>query len=532
LRHPILTEVLRRNYWLEESDEMSFHRPSYLSVDDEAVVSVRSLFRVTVFVACVHAGNAQVQSQTPIINRAAFSQSYTTQHELNLPDRKINFTATAENLVFTEPQGFPRAEITYVAFTKDGSNPATRPVAFVVNGGPGASSAYLNLLAIGPWRTLLGGARTSTSLSTLQPNAETWLDFTDLVFIDPPGTGYSRVTGGERMRQHFHSVAGDIDGLADFIHRWMVDRGREHSPTYFVGASYGGFRAPLLARKLQKERPKGFSGLILVSPTLDLDLLPFGRAIRLPWVSASILPSLATIWAERNSSFTPEILQEAETYASGEYISDLLRGVDDTPAINRIAEKVERLTGIAREATRLAKGHVDVQAFQRDLGRQPAPNLGSYNVYDARSTVEYSEDHELEYLTRIISGEMDRYFKHNLKFQTSEKYKVMDLELSRTWLWNGGRYGVESLSSLEQALNSDREMRVLIAHGTSDLTTPYFATKMLVRQLEVRETSRLDFKLYGGNHLFYTREASRKAFRNDARAFFQHLQDAQASTLR
>jgi carboxypeptidase C (cathepsin A) len=150
-------------------------------------------------------------------------------------------------------------------------------------------------------------------LSTLQPNPESWLDFTDLVFIDPPGTGYSRVTGGERMRQYFRSVDGDIDALAEFIRRWLRDQNRQRSPIYFVGASYGGFRGPLLARKLQLETLKYFAGLILVSPVLDFDLLPFGRVIHYPWVSASILPSLSAIWAERNSSLTPELLQEAET---------------------------------------------------------------------------------------------------------------------------------------------------------------------------------------------------------------------------
>ncbi|MGO4525374.1 alpha/beta hydrolase [Microvirga sp. 2MCAF35] len=493
------------------------------------MIAVLRLFIVAVLVVIAQTGSVQAQNQNLIVNRTPFSQSYTTHHVLDLPERKIKFTATAENLVFTESRGFPRAEIAYVAYTKDGSDPATRPVAFIVNGGPGASAAYLNLLAIGPWRTSLGGARTSNSLSTLQPNAETWLDFTDLVFIDPPGTGYSRVTGGERMRQHFHSVGGDIDGLASFIHRWMVETERQQSPIYFVGASYGGFRAPLLARKIQKERPKGFSGLVLVSPALDFDLLPFGRAIRHPWISASILPSVAAIWAERNSSFTPELLQKAETYASGEYISDLLRGVEDTLAIDRIAHEVEKLTGIQPSLTKISKGRVDVPAFIRTLARLPAPNLGSYNVYDERRTVEYSEDYDLEYLTRIISGEMDLYFKNMLKFQTAEKYKVIDPELNKTWIWNNSRYGVESLSSLEQALNHDREMRVLIAHGTSDLTTPYFATKMLAAQMEIKETDRLDFKLYGGNHLFYTREASRRGLRNDVRAFFQHEQNTQAS---
>jgi carboxypeptidase C (cathepsin A) len=491
------------------------------------VIAVLRLFSVAVVLMAAHAGSLQAQNQNPIVNRRAFSQSYTTHHELALPDRTIGFTATAENLVFTEPRGFPRAEIAYVAYTKDGSDPATRPVAFVMNGGPGASSAYLNLLAIGPWRTPLGGARHSASLSTLQPNEDTWLDFTDLVFIDPPGTGYSRVTGGERMREYFHSVHGDIDGLASFIQRWLTDKERLRSPIYFVGASYGGFRGPLLARKLQTDMLKSFSGMVLVSPVLNFDLFPFTGALRPPWISAAILPSLAAIWAERNSSLTPERLQEAENYASGEYISDLLRGVEDSQAMERIALKVEKLTGIHSNLTKILRGRVDEQAFVRDLEQQPAPNLGFYNVYPAKRTVEYSEDYDLADITRIIANEMDLYFKDRLKFQTSEKYKVIDLELVKTWRWNNGHYSAESLSRLQQALNADRGMRVLIAHGASDLTTPYYATKMLSGQIDAGQPRRLDFKLYGGNHMFYTREASRKAFRADARAFLENAQTVQ-----
>lgn len=157
------------------------------------MIPVLRLFGIVALAVVAQIGNAHAQNQVPTVNRTevskreigAFSQSYTTHHELDLPDRKIKFTATAENLVFTERNGSPRAEIAYVAYTKDSVDPATRPVAFVLNGGPGASSAYLNLLAIGPWRAPLGGSRYSASLSTLQPNAETWLDFSDLVFIDP-----------------------------------------------------------------------------------------------------------------------------------------------------------------------------------------------------------------------------------------------------------------------------------------------------------------------------------------------------------
>ena len=186
-----------------------------------------------------------------------------TRHSLQLPDRTLSFTATAGHLTLTDQQGAPQAEIGFVAYTRDGAEPGTRPVTFAVNGGPGASSAYLHLLAIGPWILPMDSARISPSAPPVPfPNAETWLDFTDLVFIDPPGTGYSRVVGGDQVRERFYSVQGDIDGLAAFVTRWLKEKNRLTSPKFFVGESYGGFRGPLLAEKLQSDQGVGFSGLV------------------------------------------------------------------------------------------------------------------------------------------------------------------------------------------------------------------------------------------------------------------------------
>jgi carboxypeptidase C (cathepsin A) len=234
--------------------------------------------------------------------------------------------------------------------------------------------------------------------------------------------------------------------------------------------------------------------------------------------------------AERASTLTAELLQEAEAYASGEYISDLLRGVEDNQAIERIARRVEQLTGIEPSQTKIFKGRVgrvDPQAFARALEKQSLADTSSYKVYGSKYAVEYSEDYDPGTLRQMLSAEMNGYFKELLKFQTSENYVVLNDAVHQNWRWNNTRYGVESLSSLEQVLNADGGMRVLIAHGTSDLTTPYFATKMLAAQMELRENSRLDFKLYGGNHMFYTREASRKAFRDDAKVLFEHGRSAQ-----
>ncbi len=195
-----------------------------------------------------------------------------TRHTIELPGRTIKLTAIAGALALTNPEGVPQAEYGFVAYIRDDEDAASRPVTFAVNGGPGASSAYLNLLAIGPWRLPLAGSSISPSLPpVLQPNAETWLDFTDLVFIDPPGTGYGRVVGGDQVRERFYSVQGDIDGLSAFIVRWLKEKNRLRSPKFLAGESYGGFRGPLVAEKLQSDLGIGLSGLVLVSPVLDFD---------------------------------------------------------------------------------------------------------------------------------------------------------------------------------------------------------------------------------------------------------------------
>src|SRR5215212_131856 len=206
-----------------------------------------------------------------------------TQHTLELPGRSLRFTATAGSLPVVDQGGQLQAEIGVSSYTLNGAEPGTRPVAFALNGGPGAASAYLHLLVLGPWRLPLDGPSISPSAPpALVPNGETWLDFTDLVFINPPGTGYSRVVGGDQVRERFYSVQGDIDGLAAFVMRWLKEKNRLTSPKFFVGESYGGFRGPLLAQKLQSDQGVGFSGLVLVSPVFDFDWLEQGTA-GAPW---------------------------------------------------------------------------------------------------------------------------------------------------------------------------------------------------------------------------------------------------------
>ena len=177
----------------------------------------------------------------------------TTKQTLALPGRTLAFTATAGSIRLFDVKGEPQADIAYTAYQLDGADPATRPVTFLFNGGPGAASAYLQLGAAGPWRLNIDGDAAIPSASPdLQPNAETWLDFTDLVFIDPVGTGYSRfVATGDDVRKRFFSVDGDVNAIALTIRRWLEKSGRLLSPKYVAGESYGGMRGPKIVRNLQ-----------------------------------------------------------------------------------------------------------------------------------------------------------------------------------------------------------------------------------------------------------------------------------------
>jgi carboxypeptidase C (cathepsin A) len=176
----------------------------------------------------------------------------TTRHTLELPGRTLHFEGTAGAILLTDDKFAPQVELAFVAFQLDAADRAHRPVTFVFNGGPGFASGWLNVGAVGPWRIATDGAAAvpSTSAEPI-PNPETWLDFTDLVFIDPAGTGYSRVLSGNAdVRRRIWSVEGDIDYLAEAVRRWLDRFDRNVSPKYLLGESYGGFRAPRLAREL------------------------------------------------------------------------------------------------------------------------------------------------------------------------------------------------------------------------------------------------------------------------------------------
>ncbi len=447
-----------------------------------------------------------------------------TTHVLDVGGRTLEFTATAAAIPLFDDAGALQAEVTYVSFVAGGAA-TPRPVTFLVNGGPGAASAYLNIGAIGPWRLPL--ARIAPSVQpTLVPNAETWLDFTDLVFIDPPGTGYSRIAaGGEAARRRFWSVDGDADALAVVVRKWIEKAGRQAATKFIVGESYGGFRAPKIARALQGNEGVGIRGLVMISPVIDF--AGFGQRRQSPMTWVAHLPSMASAALEAKGRFDRDALREAEAYASGDYLRDLIKGERDAAAVDRMSVRVAALTGLDPALVRRLGGRVDRATFQRELYRDRGlvgsaydPTVTAFDPHPHAAVSRFS-DPMLDGLTAPLTTAMTELYQRILKWRVDKPYLLLNREVSSRWDWGRGRIPPEAFDDLRDTLAADADVRVLVAHGASDLVTPYFASQLLLAQLPAFAADRLTLAVHAGGHMFYNRDASRRAFRADAAALYR-----------
>ena len=452
----------------------------------------------------------------------------TTSHVVDLPERSLHFSATAGAIHLSDAQsGEPQADVAYVAFVLNGADPAKRPVSFAVNGGPGAASAWLDLGAMGPWRLDLGPPPYSPSMPPVAvDNADTWLDFTDLVFIDPPGTGYSRVLAkGDGARRHFYSVGGDIEALAVVIRKWLDANKRRESPKFIVGESYGGFRAPKLARRLQDAEGVGVAGLILVSPVIDFGWMDGGNN---PLIYVARLPSQAAAAQDITAANAQKQLADVEDYAAGPYLADLLRGERDAAALSRIAENVARFTGLDPAFVRRLGGRIDPASFSRERLRATGK---VYSLYDAEvsafdpaphAAASEHADPVLDVVKTPLAGAMADLTANRLGWPVEARYEILNEAVSRQWDFDGGRSKAEALGDLKQALAIDPHLRVLVAHGLTDQVTPYFASKLLIDQIPLMgHSGRVTLKLYDGGHMLYLRDGSRAALREDARKLIE-----------
>ena len=469
-----------------------------------------------------------------------------TSHAVVAGDRRLAFTATAGALPITNTQGRVLAEIAYISYTLDGGETRQRPVTFAFNGGPGSASTWLHLGGLGPWRVPLTPAMAQPSaVPTLLLNAETWLDFTDLVFIDPVGTGFSRVvsepaangaqaaTGGgpsggrrgagnrdEGGTRWFWSIGGDVESLADFIQSWLKHNDRLTSPKLLVGESYGGFRGPRIAHVLQRQRGVGLNAMILISPVLDFESR---RAGHVPLYYANVLPSIAAAAMERRGGEPSRVaMKQIEDYARGDYLFDLLRGPRDAAAVDRIVTRLAEITALPADSIRRHGGRLGGMAYVREVNGPDRKVASLYDVsmtgfdpYPGVPNSRFDDPFTTGLAAPLTSAMLEVYSR--LNWQVDRPYQMLSSETNRGWTWSNSPGGPESISLLKEVLSLDQRIRVLVTHGFTDVVTPYYASQLLLDQLPTYgDPTRVQLNVYPGGHMHYSRDATRKQLRRDA----------------
>jgi len=447
----------------------------------------------------------------------------TTKQTITVNGRTLAFTATAGSLRLFNGRGEPSADIAYTAYQLDGADPRSRPVTFFFNGGPGAASAYLQLGCAGPWRlSIEGDAAVSSASPELKPNAETWLYFTDLVFIDPVDTGYSRfVSTDEDVRKRFFSVDGDVNALAVAIRRYLEKTDRLLSPKFVVSESYGGIRGPKIVHELQTEQGVGVRGLILVSPLLDFR--EFGGTSLMQYVIS--LPSMAAIARQAKHPVTRADMADVEAYARGDFLTDLIKGEADREATTRLADSVSALTGIDQAVTRRLAGRLHVSEFRREFDRRDGKVTGRYDgsVLGFDPDPDSSEGHFGDpsgdpLIAPLTSAAVDLTMR-TLNWRPDGPYHLLNGSVEHSWDFGRGINPAQSISELRQILAFDPKLKLLVGHGLFDLATPYFGSKIRLDQLPAYASpDRVKLVVYPGGHMFYTRDASRAALRSEAKA--------------
>ncbi|HUX43113.1 MAG TPA: hypothetical protein VMV57_00025 [Terracidiphilus sp.] len=445
------------------------------------------------------------------------------EQEMVLNGKTLKYTVTVGALAVRDEDGKVAGQVVLTAYTMPGKD---RPVTFAVNGGPGASSVYLNFGAVGPKHLNVGNQGDSPSdPAVLHDNPGTWLDFTDLVFIDPIGTGFSRATVPEaKAKKLFYGPEQDVEYLSRVIYDWLVQNDRLESRKYILGESYGGFRVPRMTYYLQSQLGVAMNGEVLVSPYLNPTLERDGDLSPLPWLLT--LPPITAAHLEREHKLTPQAMQDVIAYTMGTYATTLLQGHSDPAAEAAMIQKVTEMTGLDPQFVKYSGGRLDTGAYLREAYREEG-KLGS--VYDSNVTefdpFPYAPEQRMNdpLLAKMIAPmttAMVDFDTRVVGWKVDARYNALSYEVNRLWDRNATeRAG--STTQLRQAVAADPKLQVFIGHGWNDLSCPFMGSILTVDQMPVMgDPTRVSVHEYPGGHMFYTRESSRLELRKDVMAVY------------
>lgn len=453
----------------------------------------------------------------------------TTDHAVDVGGRRLEYRAEAGTLPLLKSDGSPRANVFHVAYTlRDGGDPASRPITFCFNGGPGSSSLWLHLGGLGPRRARLNddGSLPPPPFE-LVANAETILPWTDLVFIDPVSTGFSRAAKDERAEQFFGRDA-DIEAMAEFIRLYTTRHARWRSPKYLCGESYGAFRAAGLAAELQQNHGLFLNGLVLVSGLIDYDTILSGPCNDLPFVL--FLPGYTAI-AHHHGRLAADLqadlgraVAEARTFADGELVAALHAGA--ALAADRrqaVAARIARLTGLPASLVLDHDLRIDPATFREKLLEDRRLICGRCDGrVTGRDGDEAGEsprfDPSYEAALGPLTAAMNAYVREDLGFESDLPYRVSTGV--RPWPFEQNRYD-STARELAAALSRNPHLRVLVLAGLCDLAVPATSLRHSIDHLTIDPALRgnVAFAEYGGGHMMYLNAADRAKMRDDLRDF-------------
>lgn len=449
----------------------------------------------------------------------------TIKQSVRVGGRTVSYEATVGTIPVRDAKGKKIAEVVYTSYVVPGSDPH-RPVTFAFNGGPGASSVYLNMGAIGPKRIQFGvDGDAPSDAAVTKDNPNTWLDMSDLVFIDPVGTGFSRsLEDEEHTKKDFYATEADIKYLSRVVYDWLVKHGRLRAPKYVMGESYGGYRAPRIAYELQTRMGVGVNGLVMVSPYLDPAAIGDGDALSpLPWMIN--LPSMTAAHLESQGRLTPAAMADVETYVRTQFVTDFLAGRSDPGAIGRMVQKVSAYTGLDPQVVSRLDGRVDIGTYLREVHRSDK-KIGS--VYDSNVTAfdpfpgsaeRQSGDPILEALLAPTTSAMVDFVTREVGWKTDAHYEALSYEVNKAW--DRGNADDKPVADLRKAIGNDPNMKVLIVHGYNDLSCPFFTSRLIIDQMPTfGQAQRVKLSVYPGGHMFYSRPGSAESFKADAAALY------------
>jgi len=475
---------------------------------------------------------AHQSSESPSPSEPVLPPDAVTSHTFTLNNgAQITYTATAGSVTLTDAQGGKTAEIFYVSYTLAGASPTKRPITFVFNGGPGASSAYLHMAAIGPRVLDFGNGRSAiTPDGKTINNPDSWLPFTDLVFVDPVGTGYSRATNSVKdIGKAFWSIHADLDELGKIVWLILAKHDRVGSPVYLAGESYGGFRAAKLVKHLPAEQGIAVTGATLISPVLEFSLLDDDDFNPLAW--AFRLPSYAAVALEAQGKLSPEALQGAEQFALGDYLTTLAKTPPDASKSSAMYAAVAEDIGLPESLVARWNGRVPVSVFTKEIhhetGQVASPYDGSVDGADPFPSAPKTRgtDPVFENIIAPLTTSFVAYLRDDLKFKTERPYVLLNREVSRKWDWgrDDPSGAVGAADDLREALALNPSLKIAVVHGMTDLVTPYMTSRYVITRLPIQLTrDRVSLNLLPGGHMMYLRPDSRAALTKSAKINYPH----------